>query len=187
MTKFYALLVLCAAIAISFPIGCGGNHHFSEEARVTSPNGALDAVIIREDGGDALSGFEWHAFIVAKGSAVDVHKSNEIFRASSLTDEKLVRSQPHLLEIHYDAASIEQFRNLWGLYEIQSVGSQGERDYLVEIRLAPASLPFSLLTPDGGFKSKEKKERTPFFSHPSLRLGSAFKEASANWPARKRK
>jgi hypothetical protein len=157
MKRLNALLIFCAATAISFPIGCVGNHHFSEEARLTSPNGALDAVLIREDGGDALSGFEWHAFIVAKGSAVDVHKSHEVFRAGALTDGKFVWNQPHLLEIHYDAAEIDQFRNLWGLYEIQNVGSQGERNYLVEIRLMPSSDGFSLLTPNGSFKLQAKK------------------------------
>jgi len=158
MTKQNVLLVLCATVAISFPIGCGGNHHFSEEARVTSPNGVLDAVILREDGGNALSGFEWHAYIVAKGSAVDARKHREIFHAGTLTGEKLLWSQPHLLEIHYDMANIEEFRNLWGLYEIRDVGSAGERDYLVEIRLVPSSQGLSLLTPDGGFKSEGKKE-----------------------------
>jgi len=101
----------------------------------------------------------WHVFIITKGSAVDVHKSNEIFRASSLTNGKLLWSQPHLLEIHYETANIEQFRNLWGLYEIQNVGSQGERDYLVEIRLIPSSDGFSLLTPNGSFKSQKRSSK----------------------------
>jgi hypothetical protein len=114
--------------------------------------------MIREDSGGALGGFEWYAYIVAKGNAVDARKSHEIFHAGKLTGEKFVRSQPHLLEIRYDLANIEQFRNLWGLYEIQNVGSEGEHDYLVEIRLAPSSQGFSLLSPDGRFRSEEKKE-----------------------------
>jgi len=158
MTKHNALLIFCTVIAISFPLGCGGNPGFSEEARVTSPNGVLDAVMILENGSGALGGLAWHAFIVAKGSAVDVQKPHEIFRASTLTGEKLTWSQPHLLEIHYDTANIERFRNLWGLYEIRDVGSAGERAYLVEIRLAPSSQGFSLLKPDGGFRSEGKKK-----------------------------
>jgi len=157
--KYNVLVALCTAIAISFSVGCGGNHQFSEEARVTSPNGVLDAVIIREDGDGALGGFVWHVFIITKGSAVDIHKSNEIFRASSLTNGKLLWSQPHLLEIHYETANIEQFRTLWGLYEIQNVGSQGERDYLVEIRLMPSPDGFSLLTPNGSFKSHKRSSK----------------------------
>src|SRR4029077_534821 len=158
MTKRSAVLAFCAAVAASFPLGCGGNPRFSEETRVTSPNGVLDAVMILENGSGPLGGLAWHAYIVAKGSAVDVHKSHEIFRASTLSGEKLLWSQPHLLEIHYDMANIEEFRNLWGLYEIRDVGSAGERDYLVEIRLVPSSQGFSLLTPDGGFRSEGKKE-----------------------------
>jgi hypothetical protein len=158
MTKHRALLTFCAAVAVSFPLGCGGIPRGTEEARVTSPNGQLDAVMIRKDTGTALGGFEWYVYIVAKGSAIDKRKSHEIFQAGTLTGEKMVWSQPHLLEIHYDLANIEQFRNLWGLYEIQDVGSAGERDCLVEIRLVPSSQGFSLLTPDGGFRSEGKKE-----------------------------
>jgi len=94
---------------------------------------------------------------VAKGSAVDARKSHEIFQGT-LTGERLLWSKPHLLEIHYDAAIIEQFRNLWGLHEIQNVGSEGEHNYLVEIRLVPSSKDLSLLTPNGRFKSAERKE-----------------------------
>lgn len=114
--------------------------------------------MIREDGGGALGGFEWYAYIVAKGKAVDARKSHEIFHAGTLMGGKLAWSQPHLLEIRYDVANIEQFRNLWGLAEIQNVGSQGERDYFVEIRLMPSSDGFSLLTPNGGFKSQGTKQ-----------------------------
>src|SRR5258708_39898705 len=68
--KHNVLVALCTAIAISFSVGCGGNHQFSEEARVTSPNGVLDAVIIREDGDGTLGGFVWHLFRLPKARAV---------------------------------------------------------------------------------------------------------------------
>src|SRR6266851_10091548 len=102
MIKHSALLVLCTAITVSFPLGCGEAskeeiRRNMEEARVTSPNGLLDAVMIREDGGGAPGGWEWYAYIVAKGSAVDARRSHEIFHAGTLTGEKLVWSQPHLL------------------------------------------------------------------------------------------
>ena len=101
-----------------------------------------------------MGGFEWHAFIVTKGGQANPNQSQEIFRASTLIGEKLIWTQPHLLEIRYDVAHIEHFRNLWGLGEVQNVGSRGEHDYLVEVRLVPSSPDFSLLTPDGGFKQK---------------------------------
>jgi hypothetical protein len=63
----------------------------------------------------------------------------------------LVWKRDHLLEIHYDIADIHRFRNVWALYEIEYVGSSGERDYEVELRLVPAS-DFSALTSDGDFR-----------------------------------
>jgi len=65
--------------------------------------------------------------------------------------EKLVWKQEHSLEIQYDVAHIDNFRNLWCIDELEDVGSAGERDYCVEIRLAP-SAEFSILTPEGGFR-----------------------------------
>jgi len=70
-----------------------------------------------------------------------------------LTDEKLVWTQEHLLEIRYDIAEINQFTNIWGSSEIQN-GREGRNEYLVEIRLAPSPRDFSLLTPNGEFRRK---------------------------------
>ena len=118
--------------------------------RVTSPNGLLDAVMIRKPYGGAAGGFEWYVSVVPTGKAVKLN--GIVFQAGKLTGEKLVWNQAHLIEIQYDIALIEQFRNLWGLHEVQDVGSKGERDYEVEIRLAPSSQNFSVLTPDGRFR-----------------------------------
>ena len=126
----------------------------TEQVRVTSPNGRLDAVLIREDGGGAAGGWEWYVYIVAKGSSPVANKAHPIFNAGTLTDGTLLWSHEHLLEIHYNIAYINQFRNLWGLSEIQNVGTAGEHDYLVEIRLVPASQDYSLLTSEGAFKAK---------------------------------
>lgn len=157
MTRHIALLVLWAGIIACLFEGCKGpskteiSRQFEQE-RVTSPNGQLDAVLIRESGGGAWAGWDWYVFIVAKGRPVYADYWHTIFHATTLTGGKLVWSQEHLLEIHYDIADIEQFRNLWGLHEIQKVGRTGENDYMVEIQLKPASAGFSLLTPDGGFR-----------------------------------
>jgi hypothetical protein len=68
-----------------------------------------------------------------------------------MTGGKLVWKRDHLLEIQYDIAYIHQFRNLWGLHEVEDAGSTGERDFEVEIRLMPAS-DSSALRPDGSFR-----------------------------------
>jgi hypothetical protein len=54
--------------------------------------------------------------------------------ADPFTGAKLVWKQDHLLQIQYDVAHIEQFRNLWGLWEVENAGSTGERNFEVEIR-----------------------------------------------------
>ena len=109
--------------------------------------------MIRESYGGALGGFEWNVFIVPKGKKAPTDKRRAVFQAPILTAEKLVWNQAHLLEIHYDIAHIERFRNLWGLWEVRDVGSRGEHDYEVEIRLVPSSPDFSMLTPDGRFRN----------------------------------
>jgi hypothetical protein len=123
-----------------------------EESRVTSPDGKLDAVMIYESYGGAVGGIDWYAYIVRKGKTVSA-KQKPVFSSDDLTGARMVWNQPHLLEIHYDKADIEQFRNLWGLHEVEDVGPSGEHDYDVEVRLAPSS-DFSLLTPGGDFRSK---------------------------------
>lgn len=126
----------------------------SEELRVTSPNGQFDAVLVRLDAGGAAGGWDYYVYIVAKGKAVFTSE-HSILYAGTLRGEKLAWAQAHLLNIQYDVADIHEFRNLWGLSEIQNLGSTGEGDYLVEIRLAPTSQDFSLLNATGEFKRKD--------------------------------
>jgi hypothetical protein len=98
-----------AGLAIVALAGCDGGsttetYWGSEQARVTSPNGQLDAVLLRDDGGGAAGGWEWYVYIVSKGSRVDESKEHAILNAGTLTGGKLV-----LLEIRYDIAGINQF------------------------------------------------------------------------------
>ena len=136
--------------------GCGvspssGRLSSDEEERVTSPDGLLDAILLREDGGGAAGGWEWYVYIANKGKPAEEGSAHLIFNAGTLTGEKLLWKQPHLLEIQYDYAYINQFKNL----EVAHPVVNGEqREYLIEIRLAPVSQDFSLLTPDGAFKPK---------------------------------
>lgn len=158
MTRNLLLITLTIAIAIFFVAGCNDAPEKmiagSEQARVTSPNGRLDAILIREDGGGAAGGWEWYVYIVAKGTSAVPKNAQPIFNAGTLTEGSLSWGQEHLLEIHYNIAYINQFRNLWGLSELQNVGTAGEHDYLVEIRLVPSSHDFSLLTSEGAFRPK---------------------------------
>ena len=97
-------------------------------------------------------GVESNVYIVRKGTPVTMDTAHTILKADPFTHGKLVWKQDHLLQICYDVAHIEQFRNLWGLHEVEDVGSTGERDFEVEIRLAPSAGDFSALTPDGSYR-----------------------------------
>jgi hypothetical protein len=123
-----------------------------EVSRVTSPNGQLDAVLTEDFYGGAVGGgIDSEVNIVRKGAPVKFDTKYTILQADPFTKAKLVWKQDHLLEIHYDVAHIERFRNLWGLHEIEDVGSIGEHDFDVEIRLEPLA-DFSILAPDGSFR-----------------------------------
>lgn len=152
---------VCASVAFCLLAGCKETASpdrkvFStsaEQIRVTSPNGQLDAVLVRDPYGGAVGGgVNWNVYIVAKGVAVVITDAREVFQADPFTGGNLVWKRDHLLEIHYDIAQIEKFRNLWGLHEVEDVGPSGERDYKVEIRLVPTSEDFSILTPNGAFR-----------------------------------
>jgi hypothetical protein len=128
----------------------------SEQARVTSPNGQLDAVLVREPIGGAIGGgVNWNVYITNKGAPIQVRLAHEIFQADPMVGGQLTWEGSHLLEIRYDVAKINEFRNLWGLHEIEDVGSKGERDFNVEVRLVPSSSDFSLLNQDGSFKQQK--------------------------------
>jgi hypothetical protein len=124
-----------------------------EETRITSPDCRFDAVITRESIGGSLGGIYWSLFIIPKGAAVPKDEKKSLLYAAALRDEKLNWKQNHLLEVRYDIAHIEEFRNLWGSNEVEDRGWR-TGDYLIEVRLVPSS-DFSFLTPDGGFRPRE--------------------------------
>ena len=124
----------------------------SELMRVTSPNGYLDAVLVMDSyGGAAGGGVDTNLYIVRKGAQVFTKPGHEVLTADPMSGGRLIWKRSHLLEVHYDIAYIHGFRNLWGLHEIQNVGSAGEGDFEVEIQLMPAS-DSSALTPDGSYR-----------------------------------
>lgn len=125
----------------------------SERMRVSSPDGRLDAVFVLDTYGPPSGGrVDSKVYIVPQGATVNMKAGREVFSADPMTGGQLVWKRNHLLEIHYDIADIHEFRNLWGLYEVQDVGSEGEHDYEVEIQLVPSSNS-SVLKPDGSFRS----------------------------------
>ena len=147
---------LCTTATLCFLAACTGPSYntWVEETRVTSPDGRFDAVITREASpGGVLGSLYWNVFIVPKGAAAPKDDKHTLFTADVLRGEKLVWTQKHLLDIHYDFAEIDEFRNNWGENEVHDRGWR-KGDYLVEVRLMPSS-EFSLLTPDGDIKPKD--------------------------------
>jgi len=115
----------------------------AESVRVTSPDGRLDAVLIEDSSGGALGGVFWCLYVVPKDKAVPSDTTKQVFFADELTKVSVVWGNAHLIEIHYDKASIMHFRNI-------STREETELEY-VELRLVPAS-EYSLITPEGGWR-----------------------------------
>jgi hypothetical protein len=157
-TAIISVVVVLSGVSLEscshYPIPSGVSTG-SELSRVTSPDGAFDAVLVTEGYGGAVGGVDWFAYIVRKGQPAPSGPAKAFFDASELEGGKLIWKNRHLIEIHYDRAEIERFRNVWGLHEIEDVGSAGEREYFVEIRLAPSSPDFSILTPEGNFRHSQ--------------------------------
>ena len=147
------ILILAACQEPDDPVPHSNWYSESHEVmRVTSPNGQLDAVLVTyEYGGAAGGGVNSNVYIVLKGTPVRIKSGHPVFSADPMTGGNLVWKGDYFLDIHYDVADIHYFRNDWGLYEVEKVGSTGEGNYEVEIRLVPASVT-SLLTPTGDFR-----------------------------------
>jgi hypothetical protein len=122
-----------------------------EQARVTCPTAGLDAVLIRADAGGAAGGWEYYVYIVGKGSPITT-SDRPVFEAGDLTGGTLLWSHPHLLDIHYNVADIEQFTNYWDSSKLRADRAESDNDFKVEIRLVPSSSDYSLLGPNGAFK-----------------------------------
>lgn len=115
----------------------------AESIRVTSPDGRLDAVLVEDSSGGALGGVFWYLYVVPKAKTVPSDTTKQLFVADELTKVSVVWENAHLIEIHYDKASIMHFRNISTRYE-------NGVEY-VELRLVPSS-EYSLITPEGGWR-----------------------------------
>jgi hypothetical protein len=158
MTWLRILGMACATILAALAIllwGCGlSGDARTENMRVTSPNGKFDAVLLTDVYGPAAGGgVNSNVYIVRKGTPMKkVKAGHEVLSADPMSCGKLVWKGDHILEVHYDIAWIHEFRNTWELDEIEDVGSDLSRDFVVEIQLAPSSFS-SALTPNGSFRS----------------------------------
>ena len=117
-----------------------------EIARAISPDGKVDAVMIRDNCGAPCS-YGYSVSVVPRGMNPSKDSQGDIFYAEDMEDAKLTWKQPHLLSIAYRKALIYKFRNL--SYPLgESVAEGKDWAYKVEIELEPLSTTgFSYLRP----------------------------------------
>ena len=114
-----------------------------EIARVPSPDGVVDAVMIRDNCGAPCS-YGYTVFVVPKGEPAPNDFEGDVFSADDMVDQKLVWRQSHLLNISYSKALIYKFRNM--VYPLGEFGAKEKNwHYKVEIQLVPSSTGFSYL------------------------------------------
>jgi hypothetical protein len=119
---------------------CKQNLH--EIARTTSPDGAVDAVLLI-NGCGAMCADNYLVTVVPKGANAPADIENYLFSADEMAEGQIRWRQSHLLEISHNKRLIYRFRNL--SYPFAKPGNMGSWKYQVEVRLAPASPDFSYL------------------------------------------
>ena len=119
-----------AASRLLFP------EHRTEVVRLTSPDGRADAVAERiECGAPCSSGYA--VSVVPKGVADATEATQRVFLAGEIVNPQLKWSEPHVLDIAYDKALIESFRNV--AYPLGRPGNVESWGYAVEILLSASS------------------------------------------------
>jgi len=130
------LLIRSAAARLIFP------ERRTEMARITSPDGTVDAVAERIDcGAPCSSGYA--VSVVPKGTAAPSDSAQWVFLAEDTVNARVQWKQPHLLDIGYDKALIHNFHNV--AYPLGRTGKVESWQYTVEIHLSPSSSHFSYL------------------------------------------
>lgn len=115
---------------------------YREIGRVTSPDGAVDAVMEEGNCGAPCS-FVYYVSIVPKGSAGLNDPAQQVFIADDVVNARIRWSEPNLLDIGYDKALIDSFHNV--AYPFARSGNADSWRDEVEVRLAPSSARFSYL------------------------------------------
>jgi hypothetical protein len=126
--------------------------HRTEALRVTSPDGAVDAVAERVNcGAPCSSGYA--VSVVSRGAAAPKDPEQQVFLADDVANAQIQWKEPHLLDIAYDKAFIHSFRNV--AYPLGRPGNVESWHYAVEIHLSPSSARFSYLSYGNGNRTSE--------------------------------
>jgi hypothetical protein len=101
-----------------------------EIARVTSPDGLVDAVMTETSPGMSMESDYYDIYLVPSGSK-ELSKRDRMVEGTNLEDSRITWIGPRLLEIPYADACIDKFFNGWCSDAVQNC------DYVVEVRLIP--------------------------------------------------
>jgi len=128
--RIAAVSVLCVLASCA-----DENVQGTEKARVSSPDGVVDAVLIVKET-DATVATPSELYVVPKGTKPT--KSAMIMRGDYFANVSLKWKEPRFLELHYDTGRVFTFKNFWQSAEVSN------NSYVVEIRLKPMRDSFSL-------------------------------------------
>lgn len=124
------LLAVGNPFALAFSVGLAmTSTERVEVIRSISPDGLVDAVLLRENPG-VLSDFRYLLYLVPSGHRIS---GAPVLDARALLDEDLQWNQPRMLELAFAKGQIKHFENVW---ERQA---ENGRRHTVEIRLSPTS------------------------------------------------
>jgi hypothetical protein len=104
--------------------------------RVTSPNGALDAVLICEGYGGAVGSVYWFVYVVPRGQSAPLGPEKAVFEAVDIEGAKLAWNNSNLLELEYNRAGTTPIRKTWNVNQVENAAWFGERRCSIEVRLA---------------------------------------------------
>jgi hypothetical protein len=146
MTALKLVTIVLLVSTLCLGSGCfslGGEWHYEEIGRVKAPDGVVDAVLVRGNGG-ATTSFSYSVFLVPSATIFDeraplFEPERALFVADHQKGLELVWRKPRFLEIRFAKARIFRFSNFWHSREVQNY------QYVVELRLVPlddgSSLP----------------------------------------------
>jgi len=91
------------------------NYQPNELSRLTSPDGKVDAVMVRSENGGATVGFYYSIYLVPKGNELArwPHSRGPVFTTAAAAGLEMEWGTSKLLEISYKHAEIEEFINSW--------------------------------------------------------------------------
>lgn len=115
----------------------------TEIARITSPDGAVDAVTEQIDYCGAPCSTMYEVSIVPKGAPASNSTERQVFVGEDVSKGKVGWDESHLLAISYDGALIDMFHNV--AYPLAQRGRIDRDLYMVEVHLSPTSPKFSYL------------------------------------------